>query len=225
MSVLQGINAIKNSAYLTSFAHPIMIVEVESAKEIFASPKDHAKLIKTVRLTRFAKKIIASKKMDVVWILIASSMNLARITNVYGHLAKKMWIAKRTTNVSMSNVLQKNVIKQDIAKRVKIVMDTFVFPNQINVKMIKPAQRMNCVHHFITIVEKYANKLVIVGSLKFALRRTIARKRIVTKTQIAQEIMNALGIVALISSVSIKKTAKMQTNMTVSKVDVMKLNA
>ena len=163
MSVHQGINAYKSSACLTSFALPIMIVEVESAKVIFASPKDHAKLTYIVRRMRFAKKIIVSQKMDVVWIPIARSMNLARITNVYGHLAKKTGIAKRTTNVSMSNVLQKNVIKQDNAKRVKIVMDMFVFPNQINVKMIRPAQRMSCVHHFITIVEIYAEKLVIVG--------------------------------------------------------------
>ena len=32
-------------------------------------------------------------------------------------------------NVSMSNVLQKNVGEQDHVKGVKIVMETFVFPN------------------------------------------------------------------------------------------------
>ena len=87
--------------------------------------------------------------------------------------------------------------------------------------MIRPAQRMNCVHHFITIVEKYAEKLVIVSLLKFALIRTIARKRFVTKTLIAKAIMNALGIVALTFSATLKKTAKTR-NMTVSMVDVMK---
>jgi predicted DNA binding protein len=143
---------------------------------------------------------------------------------VYGHIAKKMRIAKRTTNVSMSNVLQKNVREQDHVKGIKIVMETFVFPSQSNVKMIRPAQRMNCVHHFITIVEKYAEKLVIVSLLKFALIKTIARKRVVTKILIAKEIMNALRIVALIFSATLKKTAKTR-NMTVSKVDVMKLNA
>ena len=136
-----------------------------------------------------------------------------------------MRIAKRTTNVSMSNVLQKSVGEHDHVKGVKIVMETFVFPNQSNVKMIRPAQRMNCVHHFITIVEKCAEKLVIVSLLKFALIRTIAKKRFVTKTLIAEEIMNALGIVALIVSATLKKTAKIQSGMTVSKVDVMKLNA
>ena len=86
MSVHQGINVFKSSACLTSFAGPIMIVEMESAKEIFASQKDHAKLIKTVKRTRFANKIIASQKMDVDWILIARSMNLARYTMLSTHL-------------------------------------------------------------------------------------------------------------------------------------------
>ena len=139
MSVHQGINVFKSSACLTSFAGPIMIVEMESAKEISASSKDHARLIKTVKRTRFANKIIVSQMMDVVWTRIASSMNLARITNVYGHLAQKMGIAKRTMNVSMSNALQFNVRKQDNVKGVKIVMDTFVFPYHFNVKMIGTA--------------------------------------------------------------------------------------
>ena len=52
---------------------------------------------------------------------------------MYGHIAKKMGVAKRTTNVSMSNVLQKNVREQDRVKGVKIVMETFVFQNQSNV--------------------------------------------------------------------------------------------
>ena len=105
MSAKQDIDAIKSSACLTLNATPIMIVKAESALETFASPEGHVNLMKTVIRTRFAL-IIASQKMDVVWTLIASSMNLARITNVYGHLAKKMGIAKRTINVSMSNVLQ-----------------------------------------------------------------------------------------------------------------------
>ena len=88
MSVHQGINVFKSSACLTSFAGPIMIVEMEFAKEIFASQKDHAKLIKTVKRTRFANKIIASQKMDVGWIPIARSMNLARYTMLSKHLPK-----------------------------------------------------------------------------------------------------------------------------------------
>ena len=106
MSAHQDIDAIKSSACLTSNAIPIMIVKAESATETFASPEGHVILMKTVIRTRCAKTIIASQMMDVVWTLIARSMNLARITNVYGHLAKKMGIAKRTINVSMSNVLQ-----------------------------------------------------------------------------------------------------------------------
>jgi hypothetical protein len=139
MSVHQDINAIKSSVCPTSFANSIMIVKAESAKEIFASPKGHVILMKTVIRMRFANKIIVSQMMDVVWTLIASSMNLARITNVYGHLAQKMGIAKRTMNVSMSNALQFNVRKQDNVKGVKIVMDTFVFPYHFNVKMIGTA--------------------------------------------------------------------------------------
>ena len=106
MSAQQDINAIKSSACLKSNATPIMIVKAESAMETFASPKGHVILMKTVIRQRFAHMIIASQKMDVVWTLIASCMNLARITNVYGHLAKKMEIAKRTINVSMSDVMQ-----------------------------------------------------------------------------------------------------------------------
>ena len=110
-------------------------------------------------------------------------------------------------------------------KGVKIVMETFVFPNQSNVKMIRPAPRMNCVHHCITIVEKYAEKLVIVSLLKFALMATIVTQRDVRKIQIAQGIMNALGIVALINSVMTKKIVKTKHNMTVSMIDAMKWNA
>ena len=106
MSAQQDINAIKSSACLKSNATPIMIVKAESAMETFASPKGHVILMKTVIRQRFAHMIIASQKMDVVWTLIASCMNLAIITNVYGHLAQKMEIAKRTINVSMSNVMQ-----------------------------------------------------------------------------------------------------------------------
>ncbi len=106
MSVHQDIGAIKISACLTSFAMPIMIVKEESAKATFASPEGNVILMKTVIRTRNANMVIATQMMDVVWTLIASSMNLARITNVYGHLAQKMRIAKRTINVSMRNVLQ-----------------------------------------------------------------------------------------------------------------------
>jgi hypothetical protein len=83
-----------------------MTVKEESAKATFASPEGNVILMKTVIRMRFANMVIATQMMDVVWTLIASSMNLARITNVYGHLAKKMEIAKRTINVSMSNVMQ-----------------------------------------------------------------------------------------------------------------------
>ena len=106
MSAQQEIDAIKISACQTSNATPIVIVKAESVMGTFASPEGHVILMKTVIRMRFANMIIASQKIDVVWTLIASSMNLARITNVYGHLAKKMEIAKRTINVSMSNVMQ-----------------------------------------------------------------------------------------------------------------------
>ena len=106
MSAQQDIDAIKSSACLTSNVTPIKIVKAESAMEIFASPEGHVFLMKTVIRTRFAQMIIAFQMMDVVWTLTARTMNLATITNVYGHLAKKMGIAKRTMNVSMSNVMQ-----------------------------------------------------------------------------------------------------------------------
>ena len=85
---------------------------------------------------------------------------------------------------------------------------------------------MNCVHHLsLAIVENYAEYLVIADLLKFALMATIVRKRDVRKIQIAQGIMNALGIVALLNSVMTKKIVKTQHNMTVLMIDAMKWNA
>ncbi len=62
------------------------------------------------------------------------------------------------------------------------------------------------------------------GSLKFALMATIVRKRDVRKIQIAQELMNALEIVALINSEKKKKIVKAHQNMTVSMIDALKWN-
>ena len=85
---------------------------------------------------------------------------------------------------------------------------------------------MNCVHRLsLAIVENYAEFLVIAGLLKFALITTIVIQRDVTKIQIAQGIMNALGIVALINHVMTKNIVKTQHNMTVSTIDAMKWNA
>jgi hypothetical protein len=68
---------------------------------------------------------------------------------------------------------------------------------------------MNCVHRLnLAIVENYAEYLVIAGLLKFALIATIVRKRDVAKIQIAQGIMNASGIIALINSVMTKLIVK-----------------
>ena len=85
---------------------------------------------------------------------------------------------------------------------------------------------MNCVHRLsLAIVENYAEYLVIASLLKFALITTIVIQRDVTKIQIAQGIMNALRIVALINSVLTKRIVKTQHNMTVSMKDAMKWNA
>ena len=85
---------------------------------------------------------------------------------------------------------------------------------------------MNCVHHLsLGIVENYAEYLVIAGLLKFALIATIVIQRDVAKIQIVQEIMNALGIAALINRVMTKKIVKTKHNMTVSMIDAMKWNA
>ena len=85
---------------------------------------------------------------------------------------------------------------------------------------------MNCVRRLsLAIVENYAEYLVIAGLLKFALITTIVIQRDVTKIQIAQGIMNALRIVALINRVMTKKIVKTQHNMTVSTIDAMKWNA
>ena len=85
---------------------------------------------------------------------------------------------------------------------------------------------MNCVHPLsLAIVENYAEFLVIAGLLKFALITTIVIQRDVTKIQIAQGIMNALGTVALVHRVMTKKIVKTQYNMTVLTIDAMNWNA